>query len=49
MIGAAVALAARPPIWIATLVVAVFALLHGHAHGTEMPGRVSPLASAIGS
>jgi urease accessory protein len=48
VIGAAVALAVRPPIWIAAAVVAVFAVFHGHAHGTEMPGAVSPLAYAMG-
>lgn len=48
VIGVAVALASRPPIWIAAVVVAVFALFHGHAHGTEMPDAASPLAYAAG-
>ena len=48
VIGVAVALALRPPIWIAALVVAFFAIFHGHAHGAEMPGAVSPLAYAAG-
>lgn len=48
VIGVAVALALRPPIWIAALVVAFFANFHGHAHGAEMPGAVSPLAYAAG-
>jgi urease accessory protein len=48
VIGVAVALAFRPPIWLAAIVVAFFAVFHGHAHGAEMPGAVSPLAYAAG-
>ena len=46
VIGVAIALAFRPPIWIAAIVVAFLAIFHGHAHGDEMPGAVSPLAYA---
>jgi urease accessory protein len=48
VIGVAIAMAFRPPIWIAAIVVAFFAIFHGHAHGAEMPGAVSPLAYAAG-
>jgi urease accessory protein len=48
VIGVAIAMAFRPPIWIAAIVVAFFAIFHGHAHGEEMPGAVSPLAYAAG-
>lgn len=48
VIGLAVALALRPPIWVASVIVAVFAVFHGHAHGTEMPTAASPLAYAAG-
>jgi urease accessory protein len=37
VLGSMVALAARPPLWIAALLVGVFAIFHGHAHGTELP------------
>lgn len=37
VIGAALLLAIRPPVWLAGLVVAGFAAFHGHAHGAEMP------------
>ncbi|MEO0996359.1 MAG: HupE/UreJ family protein [Pseudomonadota bacterium] len=47
-LGALVALRARPPLAIAAVVVAVFALFHGHAHGTEVPGAVNPLAYGVG-
>lgn len=48
VIGVAVLTAARPPLAVATVVVAFFAIFHGHAHGTEMPGAVAPLAYAAG-
>lgn len=47
-IGICVALALRPPVWIAALIVGAFAIFHGHAHGTELPTAANPLAYAIG-
>lgn len=37
LLGLAVALAARPPLWLAAVAVGVFAMFHGHAHGAELP------------
>jgi urease accessory protein len=48
VLGAMVALAARPPIWIAAIIVAVFAIFHGYAHGAELPGSANPLAYSVG-
>jgi len=48
VIGLAVALAARPPLWVAAVIVAAFAVFHGHAHGAEMPQAANPLAYAAG-
>lgn len=48
VIGLMVAFKARPPIYIAAVIVGVFAIFHGHAHGTELPGSVSPLTYSIG-
>jgi urease accessory protein len=48
VLGAMVALAVRPPLWVAAVLVGVFAIFHGHAHGTELPGAVSPLAYSLG-
>jgi urease accessory protein len=39
---------ARPPLWVAALVVGVFAIFHGHAHGTELPVGQSGLLYSIG-
>lgn len=48
VLGAMVALAARPPLWAAAVIVGVFAIFHGHAHGTELPHAASPLAYSTG-
>ena len=47
-LGAVVALALRPPLWVAALLVGVFAVFHGHAHGTELPQAANPLAYGVG-
>lgn len=48
ILGAMVALALRPPLWIAALIVAAFAIWHGYAHGNELPDAVNPLAYGVG-
>lgn len=48
VLGLMVALAVRAPLWLAALLVAVFAIFHGHAHGTELPTAANPFAYAIG-
>ncbi len=37
VLGLMVALAARPPLWIAAVLVGAFAIFHGYAHGKELP------------
>ena len=48
VLGAMVAFAVRPPLWVAAVLVGVFAIFHGHAHGTELPGAANPLAYSAG-
>ncbi len=48
LLGMMVALQARPPPAIAALLVALFAVFHGHAHGSELPDGHSGLAYSIG-
>ncbi len=48
VLGLAVLLAARPPLVVAALMVATFAVFHGHAHGTELPAGANGLAYSIG-
>jgi urease accessory protein len=48
VLGAAVAARLRLPFAAAAIVVSVFAIFHGHAHGTELPTAANPLAYGIG-
>jgi urease accessory protein len=48
VLGACIAAALRPPLWVAAVVVAAFAIFHGHAHGTELPDAANPFAFAGG-
>lgn len=48
VLGLMVAVAARPPLWVAAVIVGVFAVFHGHAHGTELPEAANPLAYSLG-
>jgi len=47
-LGGVVAFAVRPPIWVAAVLVGVFAIFHGHAHGTELPSAANPIAYSLG-
>jgi hypothetical protein len=48
LVDLAVAREAKPRLWVAAALVAVFAIFHGHAHGTELPAGQSGLAYSIG-
>lgn len=48
VLGLMVVLAARPALWIAATIVGLFAIFHGHAHGTELPDAASPITYAFG-
>ena len=48
VIGSMVAFAVRAPNWVAAVIVAAFAIFHGHAHGTELPSAASPLPYSAG-
>ncbi len=48
VLGTMVALAARPPLYVAGILVGFFAIFHGHAHGTELPGAANALAYSLG-
>jgi urease accessory protein len=47
-LGCMVAFAARPPLWIAAVLVGVFAVFHGHAHGAELPESANAIAYSVG-
>ena len=48
VLGLMVVFAVRPPLWIAAVLVAVFAIFHGHAHGAELPPGADALAYSAG-
>jgi len=48
ILGLAILADRRIPVLLAMAGVAIFGLFHGHAHGTEMPGFVHPVAYASG-
>jgi urease accessory protein len=47
-LGALVLTESRPPLWLGAVVVGVFALFHGHAHGTELPDGSNGLLYSLG-
>ena len=48
VLGLVVLFALRPPLWVAALIVGVFAVFHGHAHGAELPEAANPGLYAVG-
>ena len=48
IMGGLIALGARMPLALAMGLVGLFALFHGHAHGTELPGFAHPAAYGAG-
>jgi urease accessory protein len=48
ILGTMVALVLRPPLWVAGLLVAIFGLFHGNAHGLELPEAADPVGYAVG-
>jgi len=47
-LGLLIALQAKPPLALLIALVALFALFHGHAHGTELPQAASPVLYGLG-
>jgi urease accessory protein len=47
-LGAVVAAEARPPLWVAALLVGFFAIFHGHSHGTEIPPDENGVLYSVG-
>jgi urease accessory protein len=48
ILGLMVALAARPPLWVAVALVGAFAIFHGYAHGKELPDGANAVAFSAG-
>lgn len=47
-LGLLIAFQAKPPLVLSVALVALFALFHGHAHGTELPQAASPVLYGLG-
>ncbi len=48
LLGGAIVFAVNPPVWAAALLVGVFAIFHGYAHGRELPSIADPIAFSVG-
>lgn len=48
VLGGCIALAVRAPVWAASLIVAMFAVFHGYAHGKELPSAADPISYSVG-
>jgi urease accessory protein len=48
VLGAMVAVDSKPPLWASIALVSVFAVFHGHAHGTELPEDQDGLVYSAG-
>lgn len=48
VLGGAIALALRAPVWVAVGLISFFALFHGYAHGVELPFALDPQPYIIG-
>jgi urease accessory protein len=48
VLGAMIAFAARPPLGVTALIVALFAIFHGYAHGAELPAAANAVSYAFG-
>ena len=48
VLGGCIALAVKAPIWLASSIVALFALFHGYAHGRELPSAADPIGYSVG-
>jgi urease accessory protein len=48
VLGAMIAGGVRAPVWLASTIVAVFAIFHGYAHGKELPSAADPIGYSVG-
>jgi urease accessory protein len=48
VLGGCIALPLKAPVWVASLIVAIFAIFHGYAHGKELPSAADPIGYSLG-
>jgi urease accessory protein len=48
VLGGLIAFGVRAPVWAACMLVGVFAIFHGYAHGRELPSAADPIGYSAG-
>jgi urease accessory protein len=48
VLSVCVALSIKAPVWVASLIVATFAVFHGYTHGSELPSAADPIGYSAG-
>ena len=48
VLGLLIVFAVKAPLWVASVIVGIFAIFHGHAHGTEFPTEFNAYGYAVG-
>ncbi|SFD17188.1 HupE/UreJ family protein [Tropicimonas isoalkanivorans] len=48
VLGLMIVFAAKPSVWVSAVLVGLFAIFHGYAHGTELPASANAFAFAAG-
>lgn len=48
VMGIMVAIECRPALWISAVIVSLFAIFHGYAHGSELPAGRNALQFSLG-
>jgi urease accessory protein len=48
VLGGCIAFSLKAPVWVASLIVATFAVFHGYAHGRELPSAADPIGYSVG-
>src|SRR5262245_18322619 len=47
-LGGMILFAAKPPLWVAAILVGIFAIFHCYAHGAELPESANAISYAVG-
>jgi urease accessory protein len=48
VLGGCIACSLKAPVWVASVIVATFAVFHGYAHGRELPSAADPIGYSVG-
>ncbi|WP_420384135.1 HupE/UreJ family protein [Novosphingobium sp.] len=48
VLGGAIMLRWSAPVWLAAIIVGIFGLFHGYAHGLELPSMANPVSFSLG-